>query len=339
MNNKIKPNYLNLCIRSLTGNINEVEDELLKKWLDESNANRTEFNKIKKIWDESLIYKETEVPDVEDEWNEFYKIINVDGRESKKHNIVTDIRNLILRRKLKPVFALAVVILFLFAIFFVLNKNKSTPVTNIVSTASNENKQILLPDGSRVTLNSESKIIFPETFQDNVREVKLNGEAFFSVAKEKIPFEVSTSNAKATVLGTQFDVWSRGGKTKVIVKEGIVKVSPKEESNKSIMLTKNQLSIVSGYQKPTIPESINTGFLLGWIQGNLVFDKTPLYSVTGELEKHYNVPITIKEDTLRNYILTGSFKNISIDSVLSMICLALDIKYVKQNGIYFIKSK
>ncbi len=339
MNKKIKSSYFKLCIKSISGNINETEGELLKEWLNKSSANRAEFDKIKKIWDKSLIYEGTEIPYGENEWNELYKTINVPGKESEKFKFITYWKNLILERKLKPVFVAAAVVLFLTAMLFILNRNENTPLIKIVSTISKENKQILLPDSSSVTLNSESTLIFPETFPGNIREVKLQGEAFFSVAKKNIPFVVSTQNAKTTVAGTQFDVWSRGGETKVIVREGVVKVCPKGESNKAVRLTKNQVSVVVGNKKPTVQENINTGFLLGWLHGNLVFDKTPLYSITGELEKYYNVPVAIEGDNLRNYTLTGSFKDMSIDSVLSMICLALNIKYVKQNGKYLIKSK
>jgi transmembrane sensor len=339
MNKKIKSYYFNLCIKSITGNINKVEEELLKEWLSKTNVNRAEFNKIKKIWDQSLIYELTEIPDGENEWNELYKTINAPRKESEKFKIINYWRNLVLGRKLKPVFTAAIIVLFLAAMLFVLNKIEHTTVNKTVTTVSNENKQILLSDSSSVTLNSKSTLIFPETFHGNIREVKLKGEAFFSVAKDKFPFVVSTPNAKATVLGTQFDVWSRDGETKVIVKEGIVKVCPKGESNMSVSLTKNQVSVVVGNQKPTSPENVDAGFLLGWLQGNLVFDKTPLYSITGELEKYYNVPVTIQGDNLKYYTLTGSFKYVSIDSVLSMICLALDIRYVKQNGKYYLKSK
>ncbi len=339
MNKKIKSYYFNLCIKSITGNINEVEDELLKEWLNKSSANRAEFDKFKKIWDQSLIYERAEIPDGENEWNDLYKTLNVPAKGSEKFRIITYWRNSVLGRKLKPVFAAAALVLLLAAVLFVFNKYENNKVIKIVSTVSKENKQILLPDSSSVILNSESTLIYPETFPGNIREVKLKGEAFFSVVKKKIPFVVLTPNAKTTVLGTQFDVWSRNGETKVIVKEGIVKVCPKEESNKSVRLTKNQASSVVGNQKPTVSENIDTGFLLGWLHGNLEFDKTPLYAITGELEKYYNVPVTIHGENLKNYTLTGSFKNMSIDSVLSMICLALDIKYVKQNGKYFIKSK
>ncbi len=340
MTNKQKTkHYLNLCIKSITGNTNKDEDELLKKWLNESDENKSEYNNIKKIWDLTSLYEDAQLPDAENEWRELSGITEPADSKAKIRAASRNIGNKKFKPAFKPVLAAALAVLILAAVVLIWNKTHYVPAEEIVLTADKAQKEIRLPDGSTVILNGRSTIRYPETFYGNIREVKLKGEAFFKVTKQEHPFVVSTVNARTTVVGTQFDVWSRGGDTKVIVKKGIVKVTPKISGEKSVRLTANQRSTVIGDQSPTNPEDVNAGFLLGWMQGNLVFDKTPLLSIAGELEKYYNVPIEVTGKKLEEITLTGSFRNMSADSALSMICLALDLKYVKQHGKYIIKSK
>ena len=226
------------------------------------------------------------------------------------------------------------------------NRDVVKPRLNLVSTSNNEYKNIKLPDGSIVFLNSGSSIKFlvksegeNRAFNNGERKITLSGEAFFSVTKNKNPFIITTENAKITVLGTKFDVLSRGENTRVVVKEGKVSFSPKNIKDKGIYLTKDQLSTISKNSEPTVPNEVDAGYFLGWMKGNLVFYRTPVKEIVRDLEKRYNINISFKADSLSNNTLTGSFKNNNADSAVSMVCVALGLDFEKQNDTYIIKQK
>ena len=74
--------------------------------------------------------------------------------------------------------------------------------------------------------------------------------------------------------------------------------------------------------------------MLGWLDGKIVFSNTSLSEIIQELERNYNVNVSLDNDSLSNYNLTGSFDEEKIDTVLSKICLALNLKYIQENNSY-----
>jgi ferric-dicitrate binding protein FerR (iron transport regulator) len=207
-----------------------------------------------------------------------------------------------------------------------------------VGTGNKETKEILLSDGSLVKLNNGSNIQYLEKFDSKIREVKLNGEAFFSVTKNSTPFVVITENAKISVLGTKFDVCVRGEKTQVVVKEGKVNLVQKE-NDAGVYLTKGQSSCVAKNANPDSPKEIDADYMLGWMNGKLVFNQTPLTEIVDELERFYDVTISIEGNNVTANTLTGSFKNRDVDSALTMICLTMNLNFEKHGNGFLIKLK
>jgi transmembrane sensor len=336
--------FRNLCIKAVTGNINEAEKAVLDKWLAESDEYAKEYEKIKTVWSFSSLEGIPEIPDIEGEWKTLSSRLELDRMDPKvkvstANKIYTYIQSLFIPR-LKPITAGAFAVLLLIVSILILNKETPIPqVKKIVTTVNKEQKQIHLSDGSSVLLNSGSSIEFLETFSNKLREVHLEGEAFFSINKDGRPFIVTTSNSKTTVLGTEFNIWARDGKTRIIVKEGKVNLTRINTNTKGVNLGKGQLSTVMENKEPTSPEDVNPNYLLGWMEGKLVFNHTPLNEITDELERFYNVKLNLENKNLNIYTLTGLFENTEIDSVLTMICLTLDLDYEKQESGYLIKSK
>jgi transmembrane sensor len=241
--------------------------------------------------------------------------------------------------KFKPAFAGIIAILLLVVSVYIVNNNENTPRLKTVATMSKEHKEVHLPDGSVVLLNGDSRITYVDNFNENTREVNLKGEAFFSVTKDGRPFIVETENAKTTVLGTKFNVRSFEEKTEVFVKEGKVKVKQNNSTDGSVELTKGQFSTVVKDEPPASPKKIEP-YVLSWIDGKLEFNKTRLTEIADELQRFYNTKISIENnDDLKNYTLTGSFDHQEIDTLLAMICTALDIDFEKQNNGYILRSK
>ncbi len=319
--------YRELCIKEITGNINESEKKILDSWLNEADENRKEFKRIKNIWIKTTP-DEIFIPNTETEWLALNRRLENNSPLRKYSSI---------KMKFKPAFAGIIAILLLVVSVYIVNNKEHTAQIKTIATISKEHKEAQLPDGSVVLLNSNSEIKFLDNFDETTREVNLKGEAFFSVTKDGRPFIVKTENAKTTVLGTKFNVRSYGKKTEVFVKEGKVNVKQNKLTDESVELSKGQFSSVIKDQPPALPKEM-APYVLSWIDGKLEFNQTKLTEIVDELERFYETKITIQNDDLKNYTLTGSFNHQEIDTLLSMICSALDIDFEKQNDGYIIKS-
>lgn len=342
----INKQFQKLCIKEITGNITGSEKRILDDLLTESDENKIEYKKLKDTWTATGLSELPASIDIDMEW--------IKLNERLKNFDVSDVKETIFQRIFypRPIPKLAKILASIFLLcavaigIILLNRDVSKPVLNILNTSNNEYKNVKLPDGSIVYLNGGSSINFlvrsegeRKIFNNGERKITLNGEAFFSVTKNKKPFVIITENAKITVVGTKFDVLSRNENTRVVVQDGKVNFSSKNLNDKGIYLIKDQLSYINKNSEPTTPQQVDADYFLGWMNGNLVFYRTPVSQIAKDLERYYKIKISVQNDSLKNYTLTGSFKNSNADSAVSMVCLALGFDYVKQNNIYVIKTK
>lgn len=192
-----------------------------------------------------------------------------------------------------------------------------------VMAQAGEQKTLVLPEESAVTLNAVSKLTYREETFEKDRVLRLDGEAFFKV-KPGSTFTVETDYGTVTVLGTSFNVISRNGRFEVSCYTGKVKVeSPGQQS---VIITPGERS-VSDSEQPTLSRS---GFALiketpEWTTGRFVFDNQPLNEVIEELERQYD--IRVKLDTgLEDLRYTGLFEAGNLDNALSLITWPLHLK-------------
>jgi len=335
----------NVLIKIFGGSANNSDLEKFNKWLGESEKNKTEFEELKKVWQMTEPKQIPVLPDINEEWNGLISEINNTKRIQKKNNklfeAIKSIDQFIFASKLRPVFATIITILFISLYFFVVNKESIIPVVEYqsITTLKLDKTEITLSDGSKVFLNGGSKIIYPNKFIEDNREIRLTGEAFFSVVKDKRPFIITTDNARIKVLGTKFDVWSRENKTRVVVQEGLVNVAQKQKARNSVLLKKNQLTCVSNGSEPTKPKEVDSKEFLSWMENTLLFNQTSFGEVVKELERFYDIKISVKDERIKNYSLTGKFKRENAENTLSMICLTMDLDYLKQPDGFIIKQK
>ena len=194
---------------------------------------------------------------------------------------------------------------------------------------------VVLSDGTTVYLNSGTEFSYPKKLHATSRRVTLKGEAFFNVAKSKSPFVVQTPEGTVTVLGTRFNIWTREQKTRVIVEEGRVRLAADNDTN-SIILTKNFMGEISHNQPPLKPKSINVEEWLGWRSGKLVFNRTPLSEIAGEIGRYYDVDIRVENPKLATKTMTAVFDRLPLKKVLYSICSTLDIQYKYENRSYLL---
>ena len=190
---------------------------------------------------------------------------------------------------------------------------------------------IFLPDGSVVSLNSSSSIIYPEEFSEGVREVKINGEAFFEVVMDrKKPFIVKLNDMEAEVLGTSFNARSfKNNSSSISLVTGKVQVSTPGDSINLILSPgeKATLSDTKTLQKSRF--SYDEDIL--WKDGVLYFDKTPIREAIKRMEQWYGVKFTSVEWP-EGYEVTGRFNNESLEGVLRSISFTLRFDYKIQGN-------
>ncbi|MFS4493670.1 FecR family protein [Maribacter sp. 2308TA10-17] len=189
-----------------------------------------------------------------------------------------------------------------------------------ISTDYAENKEIVLPDNSKVILNADSKVTYSEKKWDTNRNVKLEGEAFFKVAKGK-RFTVATASGDVTVLGTQFNVENRKDFFEVTCYEGLVSVSFNGKETK--LPAGNSFVAIKG---EVISDQVQNTTTPSWINKESTFKSIPLKYVLDEFQRQHNIIVETKNiDT--NLLYTGSFSNTDANLALKSISTPSRIKF------------
>lgn len=180
-------------------------------------------------------------------------------------------------------------------------KGKSnTAELNIISTPLGGQYQVTLSDGTKVWLNSASSLKFPPTFQGNVRNVEITGEAYFEVAKNsKMPFLVKVGDTQIKVLGTHFNVMAypdeKNQETTLL--EGSVIVSRHSAADKGkdvnfrILSPGQQASIEANSNVIDVLPHIDTDYITAWKDGLFLFDNTNIEKVMNQVRRWYNAEI------------------------------------------------
>jgi transmembrane sensor len=196
--------------------------------------------------------------------------------------------------------------------------------SNEFKTDFGQTNSIVLNDESRVHLNSNSSINYPNFFQFN-RNVQLNGEAFFEVKKGS-PFTVETSLGDILVLGTKFNVIAFQDFFEVKCYEGKVKVTQKEKA--SILIPGETIRFYNGTHEKWAAASSDKPT---WISGESSFKNVPIRYVIEQLKNQYNITIDYPK-TIENIKFTGTFTHKELTVALKTICLPLNLKCNKDQS-------
>ncbi len=209
-------------------------------------------------------------------------------------------------------------------------------------TGKGEKTQVTFSDGTQVILNSAGSLYFPKEFDEARRVVYLQGEAYFNVAYSgsRSPFIVRSGDVDVEVLGTEFNVrgWSDDPGVEVVVRSGKVSVyttDPEFQRDISRIVTLNggYQTIVNKGNVPSIPrEVVDIRNKLIWTTGGLYFDNTPFGSVIADLERRFNVGITVHDKTLLDIPFTSTFQYADLDEILRVIASAMEIGYKREGS-------
>ncbi|MGX1929046.1 FecR family protein [Flagellimonas sp. 2504JD4-2] len=286
------------------------KDNLIQKWLmgtlseEESKA----FNALedapfyKDIIDDAALFKAS-------------KFSNMDDFETFKAHVIsrdTKVRKL---HWTKPLLRIASIVVVAFGLYYFFIFNNLTEVETLVA----EKTTIALPDASTVVLNALSEVSYSESDWDSKREIKLEGEAFFDVAKGA-KFDVVTTNGTVSVLGTEFNVKQRGGYFEVACFEGTVRVVT--DAHTEILQAGDNFKVFDGematgknnYDEPQ------------WTKNRSYFQRIPLAEVFSELERQYNITLVL-DDIDVDELFTGGFIHTNLDAALMAVSEPLNLNY------------
>ena len=202
-------------------------------------------------------------------------------------------------------------------------------------TARSEHKEITLSDGTHLILNASTSINYPEVFSKKKREIWLSGEAFFDVKHaDKWPFIIHTGKVVTTVLGTAFNIKAYPGQQNVVVSVQRGKVSVLKENELVATLIYGQEVKVNENAQAVkkVEKAFPAADVGNWQQGYLSYDDEPLQEVINDLQRVYNVDITLKRTELKNTVITTSFtQDIGPKKALEILSNLTDTKLHTEN--------
>ncbi|MCG8321716.1 MAG: FecR domain-containing protein [Cytophagales bacterium] len=187
------------------------------------------------------------------------------------------------------------------------------------TTARGHKAKIVLPDGTRVTLNAESSLVYPESFDGKNRQVELTGEGFFEVTSDPSkPFLVQSPDFTTTVLGTVFNISAYDEEpASVTVQEGKVQVTHSQDFAEMVVLTAREQAVLSstGLTK----KSIDSDRHFAWKDGIIYLDRTTLRETASLLERWYDVDIRFANPGLAGCTMNGKFHNDQLINILKSL--------------------
>lgn len=261
-------------------------------------------------------------------------------RRQINEKIKKDMRRIWFKRASTIAASILIPVLIISTVYFYKEMDHYKQIPNIVSVNKGQRAGITLPDGTIVHLNSESKLTYTPDFNGKLREVVLEGEAFFEVTpnKEK-PFIVKTSVFDVEVLGTSFNVsvYNDENIVETALMEGKVKLTMQGCPSKPVYLTPSQKFIYSRSDRQGTISIMEGDTELAWKQGILAFSAEPLEEVFRKIERWYGVTMHYDKESLVNDNFTGQFKMISIQEMMNILRMHYNLKFkIENNDIYII---
>ena len=204
--------------------------------------------------------------------------------------------------------------------------NEKTLAYNTLATPRGGQYQLVLPDGSKVWLNAASSIRYPVAFTGNSREVELEGEGYFEIAKNAArPFHVKTKTQDVEVLGTHFNV--NAYDDEVAVKTTLLEGSVKVKADNSVVIKPGEQAVLSRDHSPlTIDHSPDIDQVMSWKNGQFYFSNTDIESIMRQMARWYDVQVEYKVHPADKYTVSLS-RNVPVSKLLSFLELSGGVKF------------
>lgn len=201
---------------------------------------------------------------------------------------------------------------------------------------------VVLPDGSKVTLNAGSVLTYPTAFVSAERKVTIEGEAYFEITRDtKHPFLVQAENLQVKVLGTVFNVkaYKEEDCIEVTLVEGAVAVGLERESQ-YIQLNPRQLARFNKTDRTFCKQQVNLNNYTAWKDGRFYFDRLTFRNIATQLERNFNVDIHIDSEKLKSTVFSGDFiRGENLEQILRIMTADKRIHYKIEGDQVYIREK
>lgn len=192
---------------------------------------------------------------------------------------------------------------------------------------------ITLPDSTEVTLNANSELKYPTTFDETKREVFLKGEAYFKVRKNNIPFVVSGASGAVKVYGTEFNVNLRThNEIEAVLVRGVIGVSANMISDSEVIIKPNQQIIFNTQNGIKSVRDVIVDEYVAWMDGFFKCDRQHLTLLLKEISNWYNIEFEYKNKTINDIVISSSLPvNTPLNELLKLIEINTNVKFIKKN--------
>src|SRR5690625_1996681 len=323
----------------ISGEAFREERKAVEMWVESDPEHAKLFEELQDIWETS----QKEEWDVDSAWENIsgqlmdnrqtpLRLVGSVGKRAKN----TDYSSSVSQQRLwkfgiAASLILLVSVLLTLVLFLEQPTSEDSPAMQELVVDKGQRSQFKLSDGTRVWLNSDSRLEVPAQFSGDLREVYLEGEAFFDVVPNPDnPFLIHAGESVTKVLGTEFNLQAYPDeKVQIVVKEGRIAFGNRQAVEKSRELVKNQMGELSVNNQPVIHDVADLERYIGWIQGKLIFQDASLQEVVKKLERRYDIECVIEEPALQDRTVTATFKEETITEVLKIIALSVGMNYEK----------
>lgn len=307
-----------LLLRYFSGETTYTENKEVEDWLLTSKENREVAENLYSIFFTTRVLESKKLTDGSK------ALIKVNKKiRSKKITLWTN--------RLQRIAAIFLIPLLFVTGYMLLHE---PPVESIeIRTTPGMIAQFNLPDGSKVWLNSGSRIIYPSRFENDSRDINLIGEAYFEVSKkEASKFTVNTNkDIQIEVLGTEFNIEAyeldEFVATTLVSGSINLKYKTREGENQTVLMEANQKIVYNTNSKNIENGIVFTQEVIAWKDGNIILRNTPLDDVLRILGKRFNVDFIVKDESLKENYFTGTFDSQHLDKILEHIRLSSNINY------------
>lgn len=312
--------FNSLVTRSLSGELSSEENLRFHELLNQDPKRQNQLDEYRKIWESVGLVTDTKHYDLDAEWELIQKKLS--GNRSRKMPV---------RSWLYYTYRVAAVLMI--GLFFAFSWLYATRMAGTVKVvAENSPVEVLLEDGTEVTVNRNSWIRYKKKFSSSERNVILAGEAWFDVARDKSrPFLIDAGSAMVEVLGTSFNVnaYKENPMVEIIVESGVVVVSSKQDHQEQIVLKAgNSGTYNKGHKVLKLSPSSNPN-KISWKTRELFFNSSSLQEVADLVNKVYNTNLVIKNPELASCPITVTFSDQSLDAVLKVLEKTLDLEITR----------
>lgn len=341
MNNSHENISDELLARYLADTATAEEISEVQNWLNFSPENEQELAAFEVLWEKSALLKNriSEV-DTDAAWEKMRLKMSTQKPGEKTTLFENDsaenevgIKKLpVEKRKSYALWIAATVSLTLMAFGFYIFRTQFYKAELLEVATTNNTTEATLPDGTKVFLNYNSKISYPENFSGDLRTVSLNGEAFFDVKPDVAhPFVIDANGTDVRVLGTSFNVKAyKKELVRVDVKTGKVRVS---KADQKIELVKGESAEVADDTLRSLRADIN---VMGYRTHVFDFNGAKLGEIINSLNEGYHADIRLANTDLSKCRLTIGFQKEPLDTTLAVIAETLDLKLRKEGKTYWL---